>query len=95
MKAFYCVTSTTDLVRTNLPARINDTERELFSDSKDFLLDCAIRTMGIRQRYPNAEVITTNNGMLVYVDGVMVFDKHILYIEPGFVDIPDEDECED
>ena len=94
MKAFACITSTTDLVRTNLPARINDTDRAFFTDRKDFFLDCAIRVMGIRQRYPDAEVITTKDGMLVFVDGVMVFDKHILYIEPGFVDIPDEDEEE-
>lgn len=94
MKAFYCVTSTTDLVRPNLPARINDTDRELFTDRKDFLLDCAIRVMGIRQRYPDAEVITTNDGMLVFVDGVMVFDKHLLYVEPGSVEIPDDDEEE-
>lgn len=95
MKAFFCVTSTTDLVRNNLTPLINHTERELFADRKDFLLDCAIRTIGIRQRYPNAEIIVQKDTYLVYVDGVMVFDKHILYIEPGAVDIPDEDECED
>ena len=94
MKAFYCVTSTTDLVRHNLTPLINHTERELFADHKDFLLDCAIRTIGIRQRYPNAEVIAQKETFLVYVDGVLVFDKHILYIEPNPVDVPDEDESE-
>lgn len=92
MKAFFFHTSTTDLVRTTAEPLINHTDKGLYTDYKDFVLECVIRFMGIKRNYPTAEFVDTGNGVCVFVDGVMVYESHILYVEPNAVEVPDEDE---
>lgn len=90
MKAFYCLTSTTDLVRTIANPIINEIDRELFTDYADFVFDCSIRFMGIKKLYPNAEFVKASDGVKILVNGVIVYWKRILQVEPTPVEI-DED----
>ena len=92
--AHYCTTSTTDLVRKNMEPLINYTDRELFADYGDFVLGCYLRFLGIAKRFPNAEFIDTGYGVSVFVEGYLVFESHIIFVEPELIEVPDEDEDE-
>lgn len=90
MKANYYISFTTDLVRTNEPL-IKDVCKDLCSDFEDFVFTAYLRFMGIKRKYPTAIFERTEKGAKVFVDGVMVYELELLYIDPEPVDIPDED----
>lgn len=92
MKAHFCITATTDLVRKNMEPLINHTERELFVDYDDFVFGCSIRYVGIKSRFPSAEFVNTGNGVCIFVDGFMVYESHILYVEPEEVEVEEDSE---
>ena len=94
MKAFFCLTSTTNLVRPNNTPLINYIERELFTDFQDFVFSSELCFMGIKERYPNAEFVVASNGVMIYIGEIMVYESHIIKVEPDAIEIPDEDECE-
>ena len=90
--AHYCITSTTDLVRKNMEPLINDTDRELFVDYEDFVFGCSIRYLGIKSRFPSAEFVDTGNGVCIFIEGFLVYESHIVLVEPELIEIPDEDD---
>ena len=91
MKAKYYNSFVTDLVRTNNTPRIKDVEKDLCTDIEDFVLTAYLRFMGIKMEYPTAVLEYTGKGARVIVDGVLVYEKELLYIDPEPVEIPDED----
>lgn len=90
MKANYYISFTTDLVRTNEPL-IKDVCKDLCSDMEDFVFTAYLRFMGIKRKYPTAIFERTEKGAKVFVDGVMVYELELLYIDPDPVEIEDED----
>lgn len=80
MIAQYYIICTTDLVRKNNSPLINDIDKELYSGLNDFFLDAWLRFIGIKKRYPNAEIWFNKEEMSasVFVEGVLVFKKTIL-----------------
>jgi hypothetical protein len=90
MKAYYVVTSTTDFVRPNNQPLINDINKELFTDSEDFIFSCYLRFAGIAQRYPGAKFVSKENQAMVFVEGRMVYECHIVAILPEYEEIPED-----
>lgn len=89
MKAFYYLSSITDLVRTDNTPRINDIEKGLFTDLKDWQFDAYIRFIGIKGNYPNAEFHVKSGLVYVLVDDVLVYKAELLAINPEPVEIED------
>lgn len=90
MKAHFCTYSITDLVRPNHKPLINYTENGFFSDRKDFVFNAQIRYLGIKKEYPNAEFLDLGDMLIVLVDGVMVYETHIIHINPEAVEMDDD-----
>lgn len=90
MKAFYTLTSTTDFVRPNNQPLINYTDKELFTDSEDFVFSCYLRYMCISEKYPTARFYHTETQAMIFVDGRMVYESHIVAILPEFEEMPDD-----
>ena len=92
MKAFYYLTSVTDLVRNNNTPRINDIEKGLYTDLEDWRFDAYIRFIGIHSKYPTAKFRTDGNCAYVFVDGVLVYKSEIIAINPEPVEVDAWDE---
>lgn len=92
MKAYYVVTSTTDFVRTNNQPLINDIDKELYTDSEDFTFSCYLRFLCISERYPTAKFVSNGNKAMVFVEGRMVYERHIVSILPEYEEIPEEED---
>jgi hypothetical protein len=90
MKAFYYITSTTDLVRTNNTPLIKYVDKELCTDLKDFQFSAFLRFTGIKRDYPTAEFHTTERGAYVLVDGVRVYETEVIAIDPCPVEVEDD-----
>lgn len=89
MKAFYYITSTTDLVRTNNTPLIKYVDKELCTDLDDFRFSAFLRFTGIKREYPTAEFHTTKKGAYVLVDGVRVYETEVIAIDPYAVEVED------
>ena len=89
MKAYYYISSITDLVRTNNTPRIKETEKELCTDMDDFRFCAFIRFLGIKKDYPTAELHNFDRGAYVLVDGVLVYSLELIAIDPNPVEVED------
>lgn len=87
MKAFYYITSTTDLVRTNNTPLIKYVDKELCTDLDDFRFSAFLRFLGIKQEYPTAEFHSTEKGAYVLVDGVRVYETEVIAIDETPVEV--------
>ena len=92
MKAYFYISIVTDLLRADNTPIIRETEKDLFSDYDDYLFSAWLRFMGIKENYPTAQFHHDDTGAMVTIDGVVVYDRQILYIEPTPVDIEDDHE---
>ena len=90
--ANYFYSCLTDLVRKNHAPFIKEAEKGLYSDYDDFVFGCKLRYIGIKQDFPDAEFVNTGCGVSIFVQGVLVYEHYVVYIDPEPVKIPDEDE---
>ena len=92
--AFYYYTCITDLVRKGLAPRIKEPAKGLYRNYIDFVNECKLRYLGIKGEYPDAEFIATDSGVSIFVQGVMVYEHYIVYIDQTPVKVPDDDEVD-
>lgn len=91
MTAFYHISLVTDLVRKNHEPLIKEPFKDLCSGLEDYAMSAYIRYLGIKMDYPTAEWVADGSTFSVYVDGVEVYRKELVYIDPELVMVSDED----
>ena len=94
MKGYYFISFVTDLVRINKPL-IKEVSKELCSDFEDFMFIAYLRFLGIKRKYPTATFKHTEWGGRVFIDGVMVYESELLYIDPEPIEVEDKVEDEE
>lgn len=90
MIAFYHISLVTDLVRKNGEPLIKEPVKDLCSGYEDYELSAYLRYIGIKTDYPTAEWVADGTIFSVLVDGVEVYRKELIYIDPEFVEVEDE-----
>lgn len=91
MKAHYFISLLTDLVRKNHEPLIKEPCKDLCSDYEDFMFSAYLRFVGIKAVYPTAEFVTADGLALIFVDGVEVYRKELIYIDPDPVEVTDDE----
>lgn len=91
MKAHYYISLVTDLVRANHEPLIKEPTKDLCADNADYALTAFLRYIGIKTKYPTAEWKANGANAYVYVDGVEVYRKELVYIDADAVDVEDDD----
>lgn len=94
MKAYKFLTKTTDFARKGMAPLINDVEEGFYTDLADFIFQCYIRFVGIKEKYPEAIFSNLGTSAQVSVGGAVVYVAQVLAIDPDPVEIEDEDDDE-
>lgn len=90
MKAKYYISLVTDLVRGNHEPLIKEPTKDLCTDSGDYALTALLRYNGIKSKFPTAQWVAKGMNAYVYVDGVLVYEKELVYIDPEEVEVDDD-----
>jgi hypothetical protein len=90
MKAFKCITSTTDIVRSaNLTPRIDDRAVEYFANLDDFYFAGLLRLCGVRKRFPTATLVKDGFSVAIVIGDMEVYRKTLVEINPVAEEIGD------